>query len=296
MQTMYEGKVNSPATTLDGVIDDSVTTINIIDGAVLPLAPNLAVIGTGEDAETILYANRVGNVLSNITRGFQGIAKGWSTGEAIARLFTEYDYNALKGNIGTIAGRKITDFGECNSEELRGKITDETGTGKAVFGTYPEITKINLTEGQIKFPAAVNPSADPNIQDDYEEGEWTPALEFGGASVGMAFVVQEGFYTKVGRQVTCTGRIILSAKGTSSGSATINGVPFPSRNDNGAYSAGSMRLNNITFADVYNNFISKGYSHLNLQENTKVGGVTPLTNGNFMDTSDIIFFITYVVA
>ena len=102
METMYPGKVNSPATVLDGAINDSVQTINIVDGSVLPDAPNLAVIGTGEDAETILYEVKVINQLSIVTRGFQGTAKAWDSGTVIARMFTEYDYAKLKQNIETL--------------------------------------------------------------------------------------------------------------------------------------------------------------------------------------------------
>ncbi len=109
--TMYEGKVNSPATTLSSGIDATVTTISLVDASVLPDAPNIAVIGTGEDAETILYETKVENALSNVTRGFQGVAKAWDSGTSIARLFTAYDYNTLKGNITDLDGR----LGETNT-------------------------------------------------------------------------------------------------------------------------------------------------------------------------------------
>ncbi|MFA5557954.1 MAG: hypothetical protein WDA59_00635, partial [Methanofastidiosum sp.] len=111
METMYPGKVNSPATVLDGAIDDVVTTINVIDGSVLPNAPNIAVIGTGEDAETILYGAKNANELSSVTRGFEGTAKAWDSGTSIARLFTAYDYNTLKSNITDLDGR----LGETNT-------------------------------------------------------------------------------------------------------------------------------------------------------------------------------------
>ena len=111
LDTMYAGKVNSPATTLDGGINDSVTTINVVDGTVLPDAPNLAVIGTGEDAETILYETKNGNELSDVTRGFQGVAKEWDDGTPIARLFTAYDYDTLKENIADLDSR----VGEANT-------------------------------------------------------------------------------------------------------------------------------------------------------------------------------------
>ena len=111
LDTMYAGKVNSPATTLDGAINDSVTTINVVDGGDLPDAPNLAVIGTGEDAETILYETKNGNELSDVTRGFQGVAKEWDSGTPVARLFTAYDYDTLKSNITDLESR----LGEVNT-------------------------------------------------------------------------------------------------------------------------------------------------------------------------------------
>src|SRR5665647_161935 len=53
------------------------------------------------------------------------------------------------------------------------------------------------TGGQIPFPATQNPSSDPNTLDDYEEGSWTPALKFGGNSVGITYSAgnQTGQYT-----------------------------------------------------------------------------------------------------
>jgi len=295
METMYSGKINSPATTLDGGINSVVTTINVVDGSVLPAAPNLAVIGTGEDAETILYATKVGNALSNITRAFQGVAIAWLTGESIARLFTAYDYESLKSNSSEMAARKITDFAAVSSAELLAKITDETGTGKAVFGTLPTINKINLSEGQIAFPAVVNPSAGVNTLDDYEEGEWTPALEFGGASVDMTYSIQAGLYTKIGRQVTVTCHIYLSAKGSSTGVVLITGLPFACKDDEGANSAPILSFYNISFADVFEGRVTIDSTHIKLFEITNAGARTYLTYTDFTDTSSIRMTLTYFV-
>ncbi len=98
-QPMYTGKVNSPQTELASAIDDTQTTITVLDGSALPDAPNLLVIGGGEDAETILYTGKSGNDLTGVTRGFQGVAKAWGAGVKVGRFFTAYDYDALRGNI-----------------------------------------------------------------------------------------------------------------------------------------------------------------------------------------------------
>lgn len=99
---MYKGIVNSPMTELVNDIDTVQTTIEIMDGNALPNAPNIATIGIGEDAETILYGSKNGTTLSDVTRGFQGIAKAWDKGIAIARMFTAYDYEALIENIESV--------------------------------------------------------------------------------------------------------------------------------------------------------------------------------------------------
>lgn len=99
MQTMYPGQPNSPRTTLAQAIDATQTTIEVTDGTKLPDAPNIAVIGTDENAETILYESKEGNILSNVTRAFQGTARSWPAGSPIARNFTAYDYDALRQNL-----------------------------------------------------------------------------------------------------------------------------------------------------------------------------------------------------
>lgn len=99
MLPMYPGMANSPKTTIVSAIGASETTITIDDADKLPAAPNLAVIGTGEDCETIVYTVKSGAVLSGITRGAQGNAQMWPGGTVIARNFTAYDYDALRQNL-----------------------------------------------------------------------------------------------------------------------------------------------------------------------------------------------------
>ncbi|MFK7692849.1 C1q-like domain-containing protein [Paenibacillus sp. HJGM_3] len=98
-QTMFPGQVNSPVTELTAAIDSVVTTIGVLNAGMLPAAPNLAVIGSGEIAETIQYTGKVGNNLTGVTRGFQGTARAWSIGTKVARYFTAYDYDTLRGNV-----------------------------------------------------------------------------------------------------------------------------------------------------------------------------------------------------
>ena len=91
---------------------------------------------------------------------------------------------------------------------------------------------VTLPVGQLAFPATQNPAANVNTLDDYEEGTWTPALTFGGASTGITYGASTlGRYTKVGNLVTLTGMLTLTSKGSSTGAAQITGLPFTSLND-----------------------------------------------------------------
>lgn len=60
----------------------------------------------------------------------------------------------------------------------------------------------------------------------YEEGAWTPTLSFGGASVGITYGTQTGKYTRIGNRVFFNLIIILTSQGSSTGGASISGLPF----------------------------------------------------------------------
>ena len=101
-------------------------------------------------------------------------------------------------------------------------------TGNVVMGTSGK---------GIDFTAAGNVAGmTSELLNDYEEGTWTPTLQFSTLSVGVTYSTQTGIYTKVGRIVHFSGRIDLSSKGTSVGSAAIAGLPFAA--NTGAASVG----------------------------------------------------------
>lgn len=118
------------------------------------------------------------------------------------------------------------------------KGTDGTGTGDVVGpasatdgglvafdGTTGKLIKA-AGAGQVKFPATQNASSDANTLDDYAEGSWTPAVNFGGGATGLTYSSRGGTYVKVGQLVFVAGTVILSAKGSSTGAFNLTGLPF----------------------------------------------------------------------
>lgn len=97
---MYPAQANSPETSLSGALTAAGTTVNVVDGSVLPEAPNLLTIGAdGSTAETVLMTAKSGNVLA-VTRAQNGTtAHAWSAGDVIARYFTAADQTAMQENI-----------------------------------------------------------------------------------------------------------------------------------------------------------------------------------------------------
>ncbi|NBS68633.1 hypothetical protein EBT31_06920 [bacterium] len=144
----------------------------------------------------------------------------------------------------------------------------------------------------ITFPATQVASSDANTLDDYEEGTWTPSITFGGASVGMTGTFA-GRYTKVGRAVTVNGIMALTSKGSSTGIARIAGLPFTSANASGEYTAISIRLDRVSFADYPCGYVGPNASVVELENTTNAGTVSSMTDSNFINTSVVIINFTY---
>jgi hypothetical protein len=83
---------------------------------------------------------------------------------------------------------------------------------------------LRLTAG-LKFPANAVASADPNTLDDYEEGTWTPVISNTGYT--YTYTTQTGTYTKVGRIVILSWRVVVTARsGSASGGLPVVGIPI----------------------------------------------------------------------
>lgn len=105
LQTMYPPQVNSPATSLTGPITSAAANITVQDGTILPDAPNLLVLGSDSQAETVLMTAKAGNTIT-VTRGVQGSARSWPAGTPVARQWTAADHAALIANIEALNANK----------------------------------------------------------------------------------------------------------------------------------------------------------------------------------------------
>ncbi len=146
----------------------------------------------------------------------------------------------------------------------------------------------------ITFPATQVASTNANTLDDYEEGTFTPSLTFGGGSTGITYGSREGTYVKVGRMVYIRMGMILSNKGSSSGSAVVTGLPFTSQSQ--SYSDPSAMFNGTTFSSLSSGItglVTNNGTSVNLNTITSTG-VAALTNSNFNNTTEFYGGFCYV--
>lgn len=148
----------------------------------------------------------------------------------------------------------------------------------------------------IDFSADSNaPGMTSELLDDYEEGAWTPDLQFGGAATGITYVVRQATYTRIGRQVFVQVGMYLSNKGSATGDATIAGLPFTVsnaafKNENGIVGGtGSLTVVGVPYAVAdANSTVIK----LNVMNN---GATSAMTNVAFANNTYFGFCLTYTV-
>lgn len=129
----------------------------------------------------------------------------------------------------------------------------------------------------------------------YEEGTWTPTYYGAAGSAGsLAYAEQTGKYTRIGRQVTVTGTIILSNKGSWTGRIQIGGFPFTPTADQ---YTGQVELRNVTFTGDYV-IMEIGRASTSFARFVIVSGSganTQVEDTNVANNSGFLFTLTYMV-
>jgi phage/plasmid primase-like uncharacterized protein len=145
----------------------------------------------------------------------------------------------------------------------------------------------------IKFPATQNDSTDANTLDDYEEQDVTPALKFGGNTTGIAYsATRGGKGRKIGSRAEVSGYFLLTSKGTATGAATIDGLPWASADR----SAVTLYMENVTFANQFQGFLGASGTSVDLFELTEAGVNTALADTDFANDSFVMFSVSYYTA
>ena len=167
-------------------------------------------------------------------------------------------------------------------------VLQSTGASAPTFTQSP--TLVTPTVSNIQFPSSQVASANANNLDDYEEGTFTPTI-YGTSTAGAGtYANQVGHYTKIGRQVTCTVYVDITAH-TGTGSIGLGGFPFTSAGTNAALSMGyTDRLSYAGAERTIAGYMANGGTTAVLIQSGSALGAATVT----MDTSfGLIYSITY---
>jgi len=162
---------------------------------------------------------------------------------------------------------------------------DVTTTGTTYTGT-----------NGVTFTATQSSSANANTLDDYEEGQWTPAITNGITS--PTYSNQTGYYTKIGDVVNFSFRIYLSG-GTRNGSLLTFTLPFVGKSTGmqagaGVWAYASAGVVNSTSTNLPTLYINSGASEMYCYSTaggsfigTDLAGATPdiYISGSYLTTT-----------
>jgi hypothetical protein len=256
----------SVAGTLYGTAYASASDFTINSVSAIPL-----ILGTNNTER--MRINSLGNLLVGATSGFAG---------------------DTRATFQSVSGQRAADFFRDNSivsdvDVFRVIANDGGGTVVASARTSGVIAARG-----IQFPVTQSPSGDANTLDDYEEGTFTPTLNFAGSSTGITYANQTGRYTKIGRIVTVQVNIYLSNKGSSTGAAIIGNLPFAGLNPGSrAFNAGVLvnEAGGTSFpVGTYGLVWSDAQVYLRANNGA---AFTSVTNSNFTNSTEIYFSSTY---
>jgi len=156
----------------------------------------IAGLATGNDGALITSAAGVPSISSTLPSVVQGNIT--STGTIASGVWN-----------GTAVGTQYGGTGQ-NFSASTGLVSLSAGTASATL--TPSVTSITLSSG--------------TALSSYVEGNWTPAMSFGGDETGFTYSTRSGYYTRIGRLVFCSFRMQLTAAGSGTGNIAIINLPI----------------------------------------------------------------------
>ena len=123
-------------------------------------------------------------------------------------------------------------------------------------------------------------------------GTWIPDLQFGEAKEGITYSQQKGYYLIVGDWVSCAFRIVLTSKGTSTGTARIYGLPFTALSQVPV----TVYFNKITYANQLMAATVPTSTYIVFAEVTEGGAQSVITNNDFANDSMLNGSVFYKIS
>ena len=193
-------------------------------------------------------------------------------------------------------------------------ITNNRGTGEIQFATnsaervsIDTSGHLTVTDGDLVIgtaghgidfsaqSASSTGTTGDEVLNHYEEGTFTPILNFGGIGVTSYNAATNGTYTRIGRAVHFRAYVMLSAKGGSTGTAKMHGLPF-SNNSGSRYAVLSTWCTNMEIPDPHTllAYVGNNASYVVFERyNDSNGDGAAVDNTHFNDNSEFMVAGTY---
>jgi len=203
---------------------------------------------------------------------------------------------------GFYAGYNLTTGSNCgffgyNAQPSAVGVSNEYTYGDANVTShrfYGNLTPLGAAKG-INFTANTPASGSTSqLLNWYEEGTFTPTLAFGGATTGITYGAQTGYYTRIGRQVTLQIRILLTSKGSATGIATVGGFSQTAAAGNFPAAIVDPSADFLALVTGGATFVVISADTIYFLQQTTTGRTT-MSQLNFGNTADFRFAITYNV-
>jgi len=190
-------------------------------------------------------------------------------------------------NEGTDNAKYVTPLGLNGSKYVR----EDESTGETVLNNSG-LERLKTTVQGVEVTGSLKVNGTSVVKQ--ESGSFTPRLMFSGDDTGIAYSEREGWWSKTGKQVTVCIHFKLSSKGTSTGTASIEGLPFSAQSlgfkATGACIVGGLASPGGVVGEINNNHNDGILLFPNGLRNSI------LSSGNFNPGSTITISITYPVA
>jgi len=128
-------------------------------------------------------------------------------------------------------------------------------------------------------------------------GTFTPILRFGGGTTGITYSTQSGHFRQTGKTIFFAISLVLTSKGSSTGAATIAGLPANAivLTDPGQIIACGVTAVTLVGGSIFGSIASSATT-INIYGNVSGSGVTGYADTNFANNSEIYMSGSYLIA
>lgn len=124
---------------------------------------------------------------------------------------------------------------------------------------------------------------------------FTPQLGFSGTTTGITYTTQQGFYTQIGNVINFSIHLLLSSKGSTSGNATIAGLPVVA---NASVDFQTVVASYNTLSYIGNSLVAQipaSSNFMNLIQQQSAVGQVELDDTAFSNTTEIFISGSYII-